>query len=183
MESYQIDRLIVKRELLAEEIEKKENEKSKLDNFLKTITDSLLFLKSCAVDIQNQIKVRVDRVVNETLKLFWEDYNFSLVFDSITRLEFKKKGKVYNIFEQNGGGLLDIVAFSLRIALFSLTDRNKIIFLDEPFKFLDNSKVKQIEELLNFICDEYGVQIIMATHNDFESNKKVYMENERSVVI
>lgn len=70
--------------------------------------------------------------------------------------------------DADGGGLANVAAFSLRIALWSLTKSTRPVFiLDEPFHFLHSSDAhSRIADLMKAISRELGVQIIMVTGED-----------------
>ena len=70
--------------------------------------------------------------------------------------------------DDDGGGLVNIVAFALRIALWSLTRATRpVIILDEPFVFLHNRDAHaRIAEMLRTITERLNLQIIMVTGED-----------------
>lgn len=67
--------------------------------------------------------------------------------------------------DADGGGLLNVAAFALRVALWSLSKSTRPVFvLDEPFVFLHSREYHaRVAELLKEVSDRLGVQIIMVT--------------------
>ena len=75
--------------------------------------------------------------------------------------------------DDDGGGLINVVAFALRIALWSLTRTTRpVIILDEPFVFLHSRDAHaRVAEMLRVISspnesNPNGLQIIMVTGED-----------------
>lgn len=75
--------------------------------------------------------------------------------------------------DDDGGGLVNVVAFALRIALWSLTRATRpVIILDEPFVFLHSRDAHaRVAELLQKVsqptkANPQGLQIIMVTGED-----------------
>ena len=68
-----------------------------------------------------------------------------------------------------GGGVTDVVAFAVRVALFSLGQRmgrktRPVMLLDEPLKFVHGSvNHERVSELFKAVSQECGLQIIMVT--------------------
>jgi len=70
--------------------------------------------------------------------------------------------------DDDGGGLVNVVAFALRIALWSLTRTTRpVIVLDEPFVFLHNRDAHaRVAQMLKTITERLNLQIIMVTGED-----------------
>jgi hypothetical protein len=69
--------------------------------------------------------------------------------------------------EEEGGGLVSVVSFALRVVLWSLEKprSNNVIFLDEPFSGLGKLRPRAVR-LLTDISHELGIQFIVITHDD-----------------
>lgn len=72
--------------------------------------------------------------------------------------------------EEVGGGVVDIVSFGLRLAVWLVSGRPGNVFvLDEPLKFLQSMPKEEQENLVTFIRDfslTFGVQFIIVTHSE-----------------
>jgi ABC-type sulfate/molybdate transport systems ATPase subunit len=66
----------------------------------------------------------------------------------------------------SGGGVIDVAAFALRVACLILAQppRRKVLFLDEPFRFVSAEYRPAIEQLLQLLSQELEIQIVMVTH-------------------
>ena len=67
--------------------------------------------------------------------------------------------------DSNGGGLVDAISAGLRIACLCLSSRDKVLFLDEPMKFLSADIKPIMADLLKELSHKLGIQIIMVTHD------------------
>ena len=77
-----------------------------------------------------------------------------------------EQGELLNPLDSSGGGLLDMAAIGLRIALWSLAPGRPVFILDEPLKNLSPNKHEASSKLLKDLCDKLGIQIIMVSHSE-----------------
>lgn len=65
-----------------------------------------------------------------------------------------------------GGGAMDIAAFSLMVASWSMRkpQLDNVLLLDEPFKFLSEGNQPYVSQMLKEISESLGLQIIIVTH-------------------
>lgn len=90
-------------------------------------------------------------------------------------IETKKQGKplLLNPLKSDGGGKVDVIALGLRLAALLLykPSLNKVLFLDEPMRFLSTTATSSMPyrlraaEFLKQIAKEYGIQLIVVTHD------------------
>jgi DNA repair exonuclease SbcCD ATPase subunit len=67
---------------------------------------------------------------------------------------------------RSGGGVLDIVALALRIALWSLQANHKnVMILDQPLSNLDSTYLPKAGELIQELAEKLQIQFIMINHN------------------
>ncbi|MGE5417260.1 MAG: ATP-binding protein [Acidobacteriota bacterium] len=69
--------------------------------------------------------------------------------------------------EARGGGVVDVISLALRIALIE-TIRPRLggpLILDEPGKHVSEEYARQVAEFLNAVCQSFGRQVILVTHN------------------
>ncbi|ETR66913.1 MAG: chromosome segregation ATPase [Candidatus Magnetoglobus multicellularis str. Araruama] len=74
-------------------------------------------------------------------------------------------GNRVNPLDDNGGGLSDIVSFSLRMASWAISSTDNLIVLDEPFKFLSKELRPLAGNLLKELSNKLNLQVIMVTHD------------------
>lgn len=70
--------------------------------------------------------------------------------------------------DSRGGGVVDIQALALRVSMLELY-RPAIdgpLMLDEPGKHVSSDNIQALGEFLRLVCEQFGRQLIMVTHND-----------------
>jgi DNA repair exonuclease SbcCD ATPase subunit len=134
------------------------------------VLKSLSVCKEVATEVQKQLSVKIDTIVNLALATcFGDEYTFKLNYVSArgkTEVEFLllQNGKEIDPKEQNGGGLVDVLCFALRIAIFNISHTDNIMIFDEPFKFVSKGLRDKVAELVHTLSDRIGIQIIEVTH-------------------
>lgn len=131
-------------------------------------------VKATAIHNQTQCQVRISSIVTRCLESVFPEnrYTFSLVFEekrnqTEARCILKDKdGNEFDPMTENGGGLVDVVTFGLRVACLVLTRPRpaKILILDEPFRFLSREYRGPVARLMEQLSSELGIQVIMVTH-------------------
>jgi chromosome segregation ATPase len=78
-----------------------------------------------------------------------------------------RNGEEVDPLTASGGGVVDIVSFALRVALWRLSPkRSQAIFvLDEPFRYLSEGLIRLAGQMLQELSSRFGLQIIMVTHS------------------
>lgn len=132
-------------------------------------------LQEAAQATQQQLEFHVADIVTTALQaVFPEPYEFVVRFE-IKRgktecvMLFKRDGEEFDPMESCGGGPIDVAAFALRVAFWSLSRRNgtrPLIILDEPFKFVSRKGDLQTRcsEMVKTLSDKLGIQILMVSH-------------------
>lgn len=129
-----------------------------------------IFLQKVATDTQNQLRVHIQSLMQMCLDMFWQgEIDFDLEFESKRgksecRLVFLVDGEEVNPMDADGGGLVDIAAFGLRICAWTLGTTRNTIVLDEPMKNLSAEHRGQASQLLKEISEKLGIQFILVTH-------------------
>lgn len=162
-----------KRDYLLKQEKSIEKEHTLLRNKLPSIEDAQALIQKVAMDTQNQLKIHIEDIVNTGLDTCFPD-QYSCVVDFIsargktecdTYLKDFGNNRVDPLTD-NGGGLADIVSFSLRLACWTLSNTDSLIILDEPFKFLSKNLRPLAGELLKELSQKLSLQIIMVTHDE-----------------
>ena len=93
-------------------------------------------------------------------------------------LWFVKNGEKMTPMDASGGGAVDVAAFALRVASWSMmVPRTRpVIFLDEPMRFLSSDLQPKASEMINQLSEKLGLQFIIITHEEelTESADKVF---------
>lgn len=123
-----------------------------------------------AKETQEELEYRLSELVSLCLKsVFSDPYEF--VVDFVIRrgktecdLLFKRNNQLMKPVDASGIGAVDVAAFGLRIAAWSLSQprtRNTLI-LDEPFKHLKGMEAnKKVIQMVKTLSEQLGLQIIM----------------------
>lgn len=155
--------------------ERKER-KDEIEKQLSVLIKSQEFVQEIAKKVQSQLSSSIDSIVNLGLSSVFPDYDFEMEYVSNrgkTEVQFNLKNKdtVIDPMFQCGGGLVDVLCFCLRIAVYSISNVNTCIILDEPFRFISKNLRNNIAELLHVISEKLNIQIIEVTHiTEFSEN-------------
>lgn len=76
-----------------------------------------------------------------------------------------RRGKYTDPMSSNGGGVVDIVAFALRVTFWSFSKKSPVILLDEPFRFVSRDLQIRAGNVMKKLSESLGIQFIMVTHN------------------
>lgn len=146
-----------------------------------------LLIQEVAQDIQQKAHHQIASVVTRGLQTVFDDpYTFQIQFEkkrgrTEARFKFERDGLKVDPLGASGGGAVDVAAFTLRLACIALSQPpcRRLLILDEPFKNVSERKsyLEKIPELLDVLCRELGVQVIMVTNlKELEVGKIVDVE-------
>lgn len=121
---------------------------------------------------QKELEFHVSDLVSSALATVFNDpYQFQVEF--VVRRDKTEADLIWRHGEScylpNGGGVRDVSAFALRVALWSLREKRSrpVLILDEPFKHLKPSALQErAGAMLKEISAKLGLQIIMVTHDE-----------------
>ena len=148
--------------------------------------------QTVAEQVQTQAYGSIAAIVTRCLREVWgeEAYDFRIDLQ-------KKRGKTEAAFQLErdgvviddpssacGGGIIDVIAFALRVAALKLARPQKrmALILDEPFRFVSVEHRPALKHLLESLSRDMGVQIIMVTHiADLEIGKVVRVGEEDAI--
>jgi len=123
---------------------------------------------------QEQIQFHIEDIVSMALDAVFDNpYKFAVEFvqrrnKTECDLYFVRDGNKVDPLTASGVGAVDVAAFALRIASWSMStphSRNTII-LDEPFRFLSKNYQEQASLMLNEISQKLGIQMIIISHEE-----------------
>lgn len=145
--------------------------KSKKD--LISIEKAQSILQEVSKQTQEQIKFHIEDIVTMAIETVFTDNLYEFKLDFVVKrnkveceLYLERDGYRFDIEEANGGGMVDLVSFALRIALWSLKigEKNNTIILDEPFKFISKDLIDKAGKILQELSKKLGIQFIIVTH-------------------
>jgi len=129
-------------------------------------------IREVGIKTQEQLQYHISDITSLALEGIFED-PYELVVEFVQRrnktecdLYFKREGELINPVMASGGGAVDVAAFALRVASWSMKyprTRNTII-LDEPMRFLSEEYQGKAAEMLKQISTKLGLQFIIITH-------------------
>jgi DNA repair exonuclease SbcCD ATPase subunit len=129
-------------------------------------------IREVGLKTQEQLSFHISDIASLALDSIFDDpYELKLEFvqrrnKTECDLLFVRDGEQMDPLSASGGGAVDIAAFALRIASWSMTrprTRN-IIILDEPLRFLSTDMQEKASIMIKEISKRLGIQFIIVTH-------------------
>lgn len=154
-------------------LSRKEEQLGELKVSQEVVDKSHRICQSVAKKTQENLSIQLDSLINLALETcFPNQYEFKTSFTENrgkTELQFvlfdKITGKTNDdILDGFGGGLIDVVSLALRLCLHTLEGSEKLIVLDEPFKFLSQDLRSRASSLLQELSHKLNLQFIIITH-------------------
>jgi len=173
------------RQRIISELKDKETKLKSLQTDLFSYEKARAIMQLVAKETQEQLEYKISELVSLGLSAIFDNpYELKLEYEikrgkTEANLLFKRGESQIRPMLASGGGAVDVAAFGLRVAIWSLSqprNRNTII-LDEPFRFLSKAHQAKASTLLSEISKKLGIQIIMVTHNQefIKSADKVFL--------
>ena len=136
------------------------------------IEEAQVFIQSVAQATQMQIKYNLEPIIQILMDAcFPGKYSFVIDFTiernrTVARLLFLKEGNEVDPLSQCGGGIVDLVSFALRIALWSIGKTDNVIILDEPLKNLQPVELNKLGfEVIRSLSKKLGLQFIIVNNS------------------
>jgi DNA repair ATPase RecN len=129
----------------------------------------MLAVQKAARDTQDQLRVRIEDVVQTALDaVFPSMYTFRTEFVARrgrTELDMwlDKDGTRMDPLDSNGGGVVDVLSLSLRICCLTMSGNARVLLLDEPFKFIRGRARQRLGDMLSRLSRRLGIQVIMVS--------------------
>ena len=171
-----LNRRISERDVFRRQISELESKLQSIETHALTIKKSQVIARLVSETTQNNLTIQISDLVGTALEAIFPDpYTLDLSFESrrgktevdISFLRGEEEMKL-DPMDSTGGGPVDVAAFALRIALWSLqSPRSRpVLVLDEPFRFVSRDLQEKAAELLKELSDKLGIQIILVTHEN-----------------
>jgi DNA repair exonuclease SbcCD ATPase subunit len=136
------------------------------------VEEAHAFLQKVAKETQEHLKFHIEDIVNLAVDAVFPDkYEFKVEFE-IKRGQTEARifllsedGEEVNPMDDSGGGIVDITAFALRIAAWTLSKTDNVILLDEPARFVSKDLQPKFGEILKTLSKRLNLQFIIVTHN------------------
>ena len=136
-------------------------------------------LRETGLKTQQALAFHVSDITSLALQSVFED-PYDLVVDFVQRrnktecdLYFERNGDYMEPMEASGGGAVDVAAFALRVASWSMQRprTRPVIVLDEPMRFLSTDLQPKASEMLKQLSERLGLQFIIVTHEQELTNQ------------
>lgn len=167
-----LDQAIGRRDAVQKRLEQKRQKLTTLQARMPAIEEAQALIQLTAQETQEQLKYHIEDIVQVAIdSCFPGEYVFCAKFDmkagrTVCRLVLEDEvGNEVNPMDANGGGLVDLISFALRLSAWTLSQTDNVIVLDEPFKFLSENLRPVAGEILRKLRKKLGLQFIMVTHD------------------
>lgn len=165
-------RRVGQRDLLSSNLARHEAERENLASLLSEVDQSIAILTKLAELKRKDLEQRVEDILTYALtSVFEQPYKFkiqSTLRGNQIRMEFKieKNGAETDIIDGQGGGIVDVVSFVLRVVnlLLYKPSVRKLIILDEFGKHISREYLPNVASLIKELSDRTGIQFLIVTH-------------------
>lgn len=183
-----LEQLKGKRDEVENSIRKLRKELRENNKLLHNLIEAKEIIKLVGLETQKTLQFHISDIASLALEsIFQEPYK--LVLEFVERrnktecdIMFEREGIHFDPLDSSGVGAVDVAAFALRIASWSMAvkrTRNTII-LDEPMRFLSAEYQENASEMIREISKKLGIQFIIITH---EPNYAAYADRTFTVSI
>jgi DNA repair exonuclease SbcCD ATPase subunit len=171
---------------LRRELEQKKGQKVQIEQDIETLSESNKennrslrrheqakeIVREVGMKTQQQIQYHISDITSLALEAVFDD-PYQLLLEFVQRrnktecdIFFVRDDKKVEPLTASGGGAVDVAAFALRIACWSLNrpHTRPTIILDEPMKWVSEYYKDKASEMIKQISLKLGIQIIMITH-------------------
>lgn len=86
------------------------------------------------------------------------------------RIKIKDGEVVGDPMDSFGGGVVNVTSFLLRVLMLHRFKLPKVMVLDESFNNVSNTHIPAVSSMLQFLCKDYGYDILAVTHQPLLSS-------------
>lgn len=147
---------------------------------LKAAREAKVIMTEVSETLHVEVQSKLTHIVNRLMSIVFDDpYKLVITFESKANrqeayLLLERDGERIDPLTSVSGGVLDVAAFGLRLAVILMRGGSKTLVFDEPFRFVSRDRREVLAEVLEQLSTKYGVQIIMITHHpEFELGKVI----------
>ena len=150
-------------------LSEREKRLKELAELKETVLKSQVLVQEVASEVQSQLSLKLGSIVNLGIQTCFPGYTFEIAYvpsRGKTEVQFivKDGDTPVDVMNQNGGGFVDVIAFCLRLAVYSISNSADTMIFDEPFRFVSKGLRPRIAELVGVLSERLGLQIIEVTH-------------------
>lgn len=164
----------VKAQLISDDVKALTNDLEALKASQIDLEALQVYVQTIAKEMQEELRFSLEGIVNTALDaIFPGRYQFKIelrVARNKTELVLGLSSSEFpdismDPVSSNGGGLTDVLAFSLRIAVLLISKRRRILLLDEAMKFVSSDLKPEAFQILKRLSKDFGIQVIAVTHD------------------
>lgn len=167
-----VEQLKGKKALIAKQLEASTEYELSLKKDIRRCEQAREIVREVGLLTQQQLQFHISDVTTLALEAVFNDpYELSVEFvqrrnTTECDLMFTRDGDKLDPLTSTGGGAVDVAAFALRIASWSMKypRTRPIIILDEPMRFLSVNYQEQASNMIKDISRKLGIQFIIVTH-------------------
>lgn len=167
------NRLLGQQRHIEKELKEYEVNLKKIKENIEIIREALTITKAVGIATQSSLQKSISELSTLAINtVFEEGYELSVEF-------VEKRGKteceLYLTQNKNrvdpmtacGGGLIEVVAFALRLTAKSMQvpQKRNILIMDEPFSKVSAQYISKVGDLVRKLCFDLGMQVIIVTHS------------------
>ena len=149
------------------------DKKEELEERLEALEKAQAVVQAVAMEMQSKLQLHIESIVQTAIDaIFPGKYKFKVtteIKNARTSISFyleDETGNLVNPYDSAGGGISDIIAFALRLAVWSMGKTRPVMLLDEPIKNLSENLKPLAAEIFQELSQKLNIQIIMVTHDD-----------------
>lgn len=129
-------------------------------------------IREVGLRTQQQLQFHIGDIASLALDSIFQDA-YKLTAEFVERrnktecdLYFERDGDRVDPLSAAGGGAVDVAAFALRVASWSMARprTRSVLILDEPLRFLSADHQEQASTMIKEISQKLGIQFIIVTH-------------------
>jgi len=155
---------------LQSQLTKATQDQKMLADRITSIMEAQVVIQQVAIQTQALVIFKIESIVNRVLQAVFPEYSFKLEYKvargkSEAQLNFFFKDNPVDILDQVGGGVSDVAAIGLRLAVWSLSKTANVLILDEISKFVSIDLQPRVGEVLAELSKSLGLQLIMVSHS------------------
>ena len=153
-------------------------------------------IREVGLKTQQELQYHISDITTLALEAVFPESPYELVAEFVERrnktecdLYFTREGQKVHPVDASGGGAVDVAAFALRVASWSMEQPRSrpVLILDEPLRFLSVDKQEKASQMIQEISKRLGIQFIIVTHEetlalDADKTFNVSIKNGRSKV-
>jgi DNA repair exonuclease SbcCD ATPase subunit len=174
-----IQRVVVQKlaehKVLSNQIDQITKECKSAENKISNMVEARNIIAEASRVTQEQYKEFVESLITLAIQSVFPEKDYKFIVDFVLQANTSQiflmvqqgDKEPYLPKDEQGGCLLDIISFALRIVLWSLEkprSRNVLIF-DEPFRWT-GALTERAANMMKEISGKLGIQIIMVTHDE-----------------